>query len=440
MTSTNYPTNQRQELDDAALVQAAAAGDAHAFSVLVDRHRAHLERLLRAVLNSRFELEDIWQETLLRAYLNLDSLRDPARFGAWLCSIGLNLARTHRSRRLASLVSWDMLADSDHCSTMEALSLENQAIQQEEAARVHAAIADLPPAERNAIMLVYLGELSHKEAAGQLGSTLSAVKVRVHRGRRRLHTALSGEFQATWQKKRALNSVESSNHLIKEDKMIPVDIHDVILKYKVPKRIDDAEPPTVSPTLSETGLHLANMYSAHRIVLLKEQDGERILPIWIGPFEADAIVLQLKERKAKRPLTFDLTKSLLDFGGLEGERVVISRLHETTYYSNIVVRSGDKTGEIDARPSDAMNLALRLGVPIFVSSDLMDEASKPPEEFVPKEGFEYRSALDDGLEMDFNDLYKQFTTLLQEMGWEIEEPEEAESLLRSAEAETSTSD
>lgn len=440
MTSTNFSINQPQELGDAELVRAAVAGDTHAFGALVDRHRTHLERLLQAVLNSRFELEDIWQETLLRAYLNLDSLRDPERFGAWLCSIGLNLARTRRRRHATKLISWDALGDGEHSSTTSALSLEAQAIQQEEAERVRNAIADLPPAERNAIMLVYLGELSHKEAASQLGSTLSAVKVRVHRGRRRLHSALSEEFQDSNQPDKRQSIAEPSSMQTKEGKMIQVDIHDILVEYRVSEDAADAadadgsladgpaseQPATKQPAIDDPALEkdpivfMGNLIFSRQIVILKEQMGQRVLPIWIGHFEAEAIAQKLKEQKALRPLTFDLTKALLDFGAIETERIVISHLHEKTYYSNLLARSGDKEGKIDARPSDAINLAVRLGVPIFVSEELMEQAGKLSDEIKPKEGFGHRSLLD---ETAVQAVTERLESLRQESGWgHLDEP------------------
>jgi RNA polymerase sigma-70 factor (ECF subfamily) len=187
--------------DNARLVARCLAGDKRAFAALIDRHRARLERLLRTTLSDWLEIEDVWQDTVLRAYLNLEQLRDPARFGAWLCSIAINLARTRRSAAFPNALSWEALDSTamndvgwpDH----EQPSPESVVTRHDLANRVHEAIADLPPAEREAVVLIYLNELSHKEAAEELGSSLSAVKVRVHRGRRRLHTALRNEFAPT---------------------------------------------------------------------------------------------------------------------------------------------------------------------------------------------------------------------------------------------------
>src|SRR5688572_17378174 len=162
MTS-NLP--YQQQPTDAELVIRCLAGDTTAFSALIDHHRARLERLLRVLLRDRAERDDVWQETLLRAYFNLEQLRDPARFGAWLCSIAINLARTYRSANTPKLVPWEEpgtpiaeLSDGQH--SPELLLIQKEMIKQ-----VHQAIADLPPAERETVLLVYLEGLSHKEVA-----------------------------------------------------------------------------------------------------------------------------------------------------------------------------------------------------------------------------------------------------------------------------------
>ncbi len=116
----------------------------------------------------------------------------------------------------------------------------------------------------------------------------------------------------------------------------------------------------------------------HRIVLLKETDGERALPIWIGPFEADALAAKLKSQSPQRPLTADLTTTLLQLAGLRVEQVVISRLHEQVFYASIIARTAQQTAEIDCRPSDAINLAVRLDAPLLVAEEVMAEAGVMP--------------------------------------------------------------
>jgi bifunctional DNase/RNase len=109
-------------------------------------------------------------------------------------------------------------------------------------------------------------------------------------------------------------------------------------------------------------------------VLLREHDGERILPIWIGPQEGDALVFGRGGRAVRRPLGADLTASLLQAGGVRVERVVIESLRENTYFATVVIAPGGEGQEVDARPSDALNLAARLGVPIFAAPEVMDHA------------------------------------------------------------------
>ncbi|MFN2383931.1 MAG: bifunctional nuclease family protein [Gemmatimonadota bacterium] len=110
------------------------------------------------------------------------------------------------------------------------------------------------------------------------------------------------------------------------------------------------------------------------IVILKEKDGERYLPIWIGPSEASAIATELAGVKFSRPLTHDLMKNLVR--ALHGElsQVVIGALKSNTYYAQVFVRDGEDVVSIDARPSDSIALALRLDAPIFASESLLDHS------------------------------------------------------------------
>ena len=112
------------------------------------------------------------------------------------------------------------------------------------------------------------------------------------------------------------------------------------------------------------------------IVLLREQDGQRHLPIFIGPPEATAIVYALQGMETPRPLTHDLFKSVLDDLTAQMERVVITELHEGTFYAEIEVVQNGETHRISSRPSDAIALAVRYDeqVPIFVEEAVLDEA------------------------------------------------------------------
>lgn len=123
-----------------------------------------------------------------------------------------------------------------------------------------------------------------------------------------------------------------------------------------------------------------SLMSQQRIVILREMNAERYLPIWIGVYEAEAITIALQEVEVARPLTHDLLKNV--FGTLNAQiiRVEVSALKDDTFYGNIVAEVDGKTLSIDSRPSDALNLAVRAHVPILVSRSVMDSAGIIPEE------------------------------------------------------------
>jgi len=115
-------------------------------------------------------------------------------------------------------------------------------------------------------------------------------------------------------------------------------------------------------------------------LLLKETDGPRRLPIIIGAFEAQSIALELEGIKPPRPLTHDLLKNLVDDLGASVLEIYIDELRENTFYAKIFIESSSLTNTIDARPSDAIALAVRTGSPIFISENVMDSAGFAPSE------------------------------------------------------------
>jgi len=120
------------------------------------------------------------------------------------------------------------------------------------------------------------------------------------------------------------------------------------------------------------------------VVILREEEGERTLHIWIGAAEANAIALELQGVRPERPLTHDLMKHLLSGLGAELRRVLIAGLRENTYLARLLIVRGGEVLEVDARPSDSIALALRTGAPIFSEEDLLDRQAgsgpvTPPE-------------------------------------------------------------
>jgi bifunctional DNase/RNase len=110
------------------------------------------------------------------------------------------------------------------------------------------------------------------------------------------------------------------------------------------------------------------------IIVLREVDGQRVLPIWVGVFEANAIALQVENVQTPRPMTHDLLRSVIVELGGQLERIVVCELKENTFYAALHVQSADGAHRIDARPSDAIALALRTGSRIFVEDGVIQSA------------------------------------------------------------------
>jgi hypothetical protein len=118
-----------------------------------------------------------------------------------------------------------------------------------------------------------------------------------------------------------------------------------------------------------------HMLSSRHVVILKEVDRDRYLPIWIGPWEASAIAMKLQGLTPERPLTHDLFATTLDELGTRIDRVVISELADETFHARILLEREGKVVEVDARPSDALALAVRAGVRIFAADAVLEQAA-----------------------------------------------------------------
>lgn len=127
-----------------------------------------------------------------------------------------------------------------------------------------------------------------------------------------------------------------------------------------------------------------NLMSPSRLVVLREANGERYLPIWVGPYEAEAITVALQEVEVSRPLTHDLIRNILNTFNARIVRIEIVNLRADIFYGKIVVEQNGRETGIDSRPSDAIALAVRAHVPIFVHPEVMSAASIVPEKDLPE--------------------------------------------------------
>jgi len=137
------------------------------------------------------------------------------------------------------------------------------------------------------------------------------------------------------------------------------------------------------------------------IVVLQEKDGDRMIPIYIGHAEANAIAMELADVKFERPLTHDLMQQVIVGLGAELSRVVLTRVEKSTYYAELHLRRDDHVIQIDARPSDSIAIALRLKAPIFAAEDLLNISSSE-ETITPDAG---------GETLDSDDLKKYLENL-----------------------------
>lgn len=128
-----------------------------------------------------------------------------------------------------------------------------------------------------------------------------------------------------------------------------------------------------------------SLMSQHRLVVLRDIHEELYLPIWIGQFESEAITLELKQVDRERPLTHDLLKATIRQLGGEVRYILINNLSRDVFYALIVIEAAGRMIEIDARPSDAIALAVRLSAPIYVDKAVMDHAGIRPDRNVEPE-------------------------------------------------------
>lgn len=144
--------------------------------------------------------------------------------------------------------------------------------------------------------------------------------------------------------------------------MIKVTVHDVMLR--APQNDPDVE--------WLRGRRKKYKLGFARVILLKEQSGDRILPIWVSAGEGDAIAMLLEGLSTARPGTFELTAKLLEIAKLQIEKVAVTALRENIYYATMWIKIRGKIHEIDARPSDAVALSLRVKAPIFVTPEVLE--------------------------------------------------------------------
>jgi RNA polymerase sigma factor (sigma-70 family) len=335
--------------DDRTIVERVLAGDKTAFGELIEHNSVAALAFARRLLGST-NAEDAVQEAFLAAFLKLENLRDHDRFRAWLFGILANVCHS-RLRLMGEGYFHDLLGgqaivgfrDEDFEPSAEAVF---------ETRELHRLISDaidgLPEEQRETVQLHYFQGLKLSEIAILTGSPVGTLKARLHHARGRLRDSLMAHLLVT------------PKQIIERGfAMIEVIVHDVVARtamsgeVKYQSAVKDGR---VGPL---------------RVILLKEISGPRILPIWVGPIEGDVIALQLEHLELDRPTTFDLTTRLLALGNTKLEKVAVTALRGNVYIATMWINANGQAHEVDARPSDAIALALQANAPIFIAPETL---------------------------------------------------------------------
>jgi RNA polymerase sigma factor (sigma-70 family) len=320
------------------LAEQAQRGDREAFGRLFERHRPMLVAVCRRALEGRGGVDEIVQDTAVAALLNMSALRNPERFGSWLVGIGLNLCRrrlrvAQRSPSASALPggirldSWTV-NEPDPAVVAEERELKGS---------IARAIAELPRGQRDAVVAFYLAGLTYAETASSLGIGIGAVKTRLHKARDRLRAQLISEGKEWVMAQPPNGSVEMR-------------LADVV---QLPAEDDE---------------------SPQWVIILHEASGERRLPIWVGEAEATWAAMAIEGTELPRPGPYKMVKSMLDAAGTHVREVRIERLVEATFYATIELEGAFGEAALDARPSDALNVAALTGSKIRVAADVLADA------------------------------------------------------------------
>jgi len=338
--------------EDREIVARVRAGDKAAFGALIERHRASALAFARRILDPN-EAEDAVQEAFLAAFLGLKALRDAGRFQAWIFGIIANVCRYRLRRKREGYFHDEQGGQMMTGFTME--NLQPSAEEVFETRELHQIVSDaideLPDDQRQAVTLHYLRGLRLAEIASLTAAPVGTLKARLHHARARLKESLIVGLSITPKQIRK-----------QELAMIEVIAIDVITRAVVNQEVKYA----------------SDFYGKDaklgfwRVILLKECAGQRILPIWVGPSEGDVIALQLERIESPRPSTFDLTTHLLELSGAKIEKVAVTELRNNVYIGTMWLNAGGKQFEVDARPSDAIMLALQAGAPIYVAPKTLE--------------------------------------------------------------------
>ncbi len=322
-------------MTDAELVDQVRRGDKEAFGQLVERYQQMVGHIARKMIADEWIAHELAQEAILQAYLSLDHLRDASRFKSWLYGITLNICRSYLHDQKMDLFSLENIMGgvrSDIVTIFDNTVDPQTIVEAHDLNRlVLDAIDELSSRDKEATLLFYYEQLTLQEIAALSGVSVGAIKGRLYRARKQLQERLSMVYVPEPRKeRRKMNLRQVTIEAVRE------------------------HPDT-----------------RQCFVVLKDDDAR--LVIFIGRPEALTIAAGLTKISPPRPMTAHLMVSLFEVTGLQLKEVRIEGCKDDIFYAAITVADGKRDYDLDARPSDALALAVLMKRPIFVADTLMEQ-------------------------------------------------------------------
>ncbi len=363
------PRISMEQSTDSELVALAHIGNKHAFGQLIERYTSMVKRIVMGKIAQQEIAQELVQETFLHAYLSLNHLRDDSRFKSWLYGIALNVCRNYLREQRTAVLSLEDMMGGMHYTAFDVfdMMLDPQTLVEERELQrfVFDAVQSLSSKDREVTLLFYYEDLGVREIATTLDISIVAVKGRLHRARNQLRELLSALYTQA--------SVDAS-YAKKQRRRAMIKMH--INSIRI------------------------NQVTEQRVVILQDEPGRNALVIWVGQAEAFVLAAGLTKTPLPRPMTAQLMVNLLQATGTHVEEVRIEALKDEIYYATVKVRNGDNTQEIDARPSDALTLAVLMNAPIYATEQVLQQVGIviPEDKVMRADDDEARKALVDMLQ------------------------------------------
>src|SRR6266571_713359 len=322
-------------MTDAELVDQVRRGDKEAFGQLVERYQQMVGHIARKMIADEWVAHELAQEAILQAYLSLNHLREVSRFKSWLYGITLNICRSYLHDQKMDMLSLETIMGgvrSDIITNFDdTVDPQTMAEEHDLHRLVLQAIEGLSSKDKEATLLFYYEQLTLQEIAALLGVSVGTIKGRLYRARKQLQEQLSVEYAPEWRKRQRKMSI----------RQVTID---AVREHPVTRQ---------------------------SFVVLKDEHDTHLV-IWIGKAEALTIAAGLTEVSSPRPMTAHLMASLFDVTGIQLKEVRIETCKDDIFYAIITVVNGNRVHDLDARPSDALALAVLMKRPIYVADTLME--------------------------------------------------------------------